>query len=662
MLYVIFNSDGSINTLVVGESINQGSNNVNQVFASVLNHDISDYSCVAEFELPNGNLVELSGAATPDPIALGDEEYEGYIVSLSEAVTYLAGNLKMNLKLIDIDDNVLCTYQITLKVNKTGYEPNETTITEAQYNALLESLNSYVLKNERYTHYYPIYLSESTGTLTPAQIVALNEKDVFIYKDLECYYHNGIVTVDGVQYFEFIHPVIKTDDRVVVEKKVRIRRTDYVYSFLTTQDEYLDVKIIATTVTLQTLLNTYKSHPIFFKTFDSAGATTYILSIIQDGVSTGTVEIEALSGEKRWYAPNIALTSTLGDVMTITYRSDYALGIKTLTANTTIEDLLPLPGGSLATSFTRMIRFELSPDDVYLLNIKQNYPHNYRVRTISLMSSKRWYSGSVSGSYKIADLLVDSNYDNYALLDGIAPRWASGTNYVPGDVVNDGEYLWINIQATNSEPLTNTDYWQPVLYVADLVKTRLPYIEIDTSVVTIADLVASYGTRFALIFRKAGSYGTHYILGVTDTHEGYSSLEIESLIGDNRYFVMDTINTATLDSLMVLANRQDYGRTSLYKHNISFTYNSTNYVLSIISDRKAAITSLVGAFGNVVKDNYLGWYGGGGVWESYPLLAYITNGGSYVRAVYLNDTTIAKLEIPWSDATGITVTDTVEEL
>jgi hypothetical protein len=143
MLKVVFNEDGSINELIVMESINQGSNNVNKVFASILGISNENYTCVGEFELPSGELEELSGER--DSQEVGQSTLDGYTISLAESVTRQAGNLKLNLKLIDLQDNVLCTYQVTLKVNKTGYEPNTTHITEAQYNALLQSLNGYAI-------------------------------------------------------------------------------------------------------------------------------------------------------------------------------------------------------------------------------------------------------------------------------------------------------------------------------------------------------------------------------------------------------------------------------------------------------------------------------------------------------------------------------------
>ena len=142
MLYVIFNPDGSIKTLVVGESIQQGDHETKQIFTKIEGIDPAEYTCSADFVLPDGELSYLVASQVTDE---SDEDYgEGYAITLTEGQTYLAGNLKMNLRLVDLQGHVLCTYQVTLKINPTAYDPNETNITEAQYNSLLQSLRSFV--------------------------------------------------------------------------------------------------------------------------------------------------------------------------------------------------------------------------------------------------------------------------------------------------------------------------------------------------------------------------------------------------------------------------------------------------------------------------------------------------------------------------------------
>ena len=151
-LKVIFNSDGSIKTLIVGTSIQQGDHLSKQIFVSVNGISRNDYTSSCEFVLPNGEISELAG--TFDGMYIGDEYYYGYKFILTEAQTLYAGNVKANIKIINLQEEIICSYQINLKINPTGYNPNETHITEAQYNSLLQSLNSYMLKEEgkKYRH------------------------------------------------------------------------------------------------------------------------------------------------------------------------------------------------------------------------------------------------------------------------------------------------------------------------------------------------------------------------------------------------------------------------------------------------------------------------------------------------------------------------------
>lgn len=141
MLYVIFNSDGSISDLIVGESIQQGDHLTKQVFAKINGLANTDYVCTGRFTLPNGEYSELVATADTDE-TFGD----GYSITLTEAQTLYAGDLKMNLKLVDLQDHILCTYQVTLRINMTSYDPTRINITQAQYNSLIQSLNSYALK------------------------------------------------------------------------------------------------------------------------------------------------------------------------------------------------------------------------------------------------------------------------------------------------------------------------------------------------------------------------------------------------------------------------------------------------------------------------------------------------------------------------------------
>lgn len=349
MLYVIFNQDGSINTLVVGESINQGNNNVNQIFAAVNGYPTSDYTCVAEFELPNGELEELNGVQ--DEQELGIEIYSGYTVSLSEDVTRLAGNLKLNLKLIDLNDNVLCTYQVTLKVNPTGYEPNDTHITEAQYNSLIQSLNSYVLKAEaKYYKYFPIYISSTSGTLNATEINALENKDVYISYGDRIFIKDGL-DYDGTNYYyRFVSYLINagsTNYNAIEVSLIRINTITYEYNYTSSSrnyytkdktDDLLKGKLNVITVdgseTFQTLLNDYGDNVnITLSIIVKYSNRFYTLGINSTHDGYGWVEMESLSGIER-YEGDVNLLTTISAFLSNSSYQKYYLRRSDLTPTT----------------------------------------------------------------------------------------------------------------------------------------------------------------------------------------------------------------------------------------------------------------------------------------------------------------------------------------
>lgn len=144
MMYIIYNHDGSIKTLVVDESIQQNNNGVNQIFVSIEGYETTDYTCVANFELPDGTLNSLVGVADVG-VEVGELTYDGFVITLTNAQTLYPGKLKMSIKLVDLQDRQLCTYQTELQVNPSSAVPSETFITNAQYNSLIQSLRSYVL-------------------------------------------------------------------------------------------------------------------------------------------------------------------------------------------------------------------------------------------------------------------------------------------------------------------------------------------------------------------------------------------------------------------------------------------------------------------------------------------------------------------------------------
>lgn len=151
MQYIIYNTDGSIAEFIAMESIQQGDDGTKKIFVSILDTDIGEYTCTAQFELPNGEITELSGIA--DQQEVSGIQRTGYTITLTQAETRLAGNLKVNLKLVNLQGGILCSYQGTYKINPTAYSPDDTLISQAQYNSFLQTLASFVSRTEAYSEF-----------------------------------------------------------------------------------------------------------------------------------------------------------------------------------------------------------------------------------------------------------------------------------------------------------------------------------------------------------------------------------------------------------------------------------------------------------------------------------------------------------------------------
>lgn len=207
--YILFNEDGSLRFLKIKGSIQQGNNNVNEFFVAIDGLDNEDYTCVIEFERPDGDVVE--GTAEIDSDVINEESYNGYYFTIPVSATLYAGIVKMNLKLLDLNDKVLCTYQVSLRINPTGYQPDATTITEAQYNLLLQSLNGYqgkYAKGNVRSYDTLAAANEDLENLGAGQMVIVknnNEVRLMVKESASSTYLVPILTFnDWVEYIGFI--------------------------------------------------------------------------------------------------------------------------------------------------------------------------------------------------------------------------------------------------------------------------------------------------------------------------------------------------------------------------------------------------------------------------------------------------------------------------
>jgi len=138
MMYVIFNTDGSIKSKQIAEFIQQGNNNVNALEVAFEGYTSSDILLVANFTLPNGQVVVIH---TSSPTSF-DNHY-GRKILLTDDVTSLSGVVKCNLQVLDAEtDKVLTTYTLYLSINEGVSNYEVALMSEYEYRNLIQLINS----------------------------------------------------------------------------------------------------------------------------------------------------------------------------------------------------------------------------------------------------------------------------------------------------------------------------------------------------------------------------------------------------------------------------------------------------------------------------------------------------------------------------------------
>ena len=117
MSYVKYNKDGSIKELSITESINQGNDGVNKIFATF---DAMPFPSIPQtvkalFELPDDTVVESANLNTTT-----QNNETGFQISIPKAATKYAGIIKVYL-LLSNGSSTLYTQQVPLLVNKTPF-------------------------------------------------------------------------------------------------------------------------------------------------------------------------------------------------------------------------------------------------------------------------------------------------------------------------------------------------------------------------------------------------------------------------------------------------------------------------------------------------------------------------------------------------------------
>ena len=138
-MYIIYNSDGSIEKKSITEYIQQGNSYANVLFVTVKDTDLGDYTASAIVTLPNGQNVGAIIEEAEEPVEIDGVEYGGYYITLDETCTLMAGAIRISLSLT-IEETRMVTYPIYLNVNATPYDADAPVM--ISYNQYLELLAS----------------------------------------------------------------------------------------------------------------------------------------------------------------------------------------------------------------------------------------------------------------------------------------------------------------------------------------------------------------------------------------------------------------------------------------------------------------------------------------------------------------------------------------
>ena len=148
MMYLIYNSNGSVKYENLVDFIVQGSNDVNKILISIDEHEPTAFSLSGHFVLPDGTITDISSDTT-DSVEIDGRTYNGVVLALTSEVTALEGLVRVNIVAKENDtDKVLVTMQTFLTVNSGVSGSEIAIISQAEYNNLLSQIQRNVSNYE----------------------------------------------------------------------------------------------------------------------------------------------------------------------------------------------------------------------------------------------------------------------------------------------------------------------------------------------------------------------------------------------------------------------------------------------------------------------------------------------------------------------------------
>ena len=136
-MYILYNADGSVNKINLTDYIQKGNNDVNSIFFAIKGKTNSEWAASVYFELPNGEI-EGPLTGTPDTQEINGVEYSGWTLNISAAITAYEGLVVFSVSALNLQNATLFTFKSKLVINPSDAIPDETKITVAQYESLVQ--------------------------------------------------------------------------------------------------------------------------------------------------------------------------------------------------------------------------------------------------------------------------------------------------------------------------------------------------------------------------------------------------------------------------------------------------------------------------------------------------------------------------------------------
>lgn len=178
-MYVIFNLDGSIKEQNINKFIQQGNNDVDNIYVAVVGRVPESYTLEVSCKIPSGDVVDFSSFEEATFEDKNGNEYSGYVFSLNDYVTSLKGIVRVNIVAIENSGKKLVSYPIYLSINEGTSESAMAVISEQEYQNLLgllskNTIDRFVYDGETVEEFYEKYNLNSSQIFVLVNRVGTN--------------------------------------------------------------------------------------------------------------------------------------------------------------------------------------------------------------------------------------------------------------------------------------------------------------------------------------------------------------------------------------------------------------------------------------------------------------------------------------------------------